>query len=64
MKKTKDPIEMNKYRNIIFEEVRKVNNQPYGADDSQETRWKNIKSTIEVAAKDLRTNDIGIKKKH
>jgi hypothetical protein len=64
MEKTKDPIEINKYRDIISEEIRRVNNQPYDADDSQKTRWKNIKGTTEVAPKDLRTNGIGIKKKH
>jgi len=41
-----------------------VNNQPCNVDDSQEMRWKIIKDTIDVAAKDLRTKDIGIKKKH
>lgn len=64
IEKTKDPIEINKYRSIIPEEFRRVNNQPYDSDDSQETRWKNIKGIIEEAAKDLRTNYIGIKKKH
>jgi len=41
-----------------------VNNQLCNPDDSQEMRWKNIKGTIEVAAKDLRTKDISIKEKH
>jgi rRNA processing protein Krr1/Pno1 len=37
MEKTKDPIEIIKYRSIILE-VRRVNNQPYDADGSQKTR--------------------------
>jgi len=41
-----------------------VNNQLCNADDSQETRWKKIKGTIGVAANDIRTKDISIKKKH
>jgi len=38
MGKIKDPIEINTYRSIIPDEVKKVNNQPCNADDSQETR--------------------------
>jgi len=41
-----------------------MNNQQHTADDNQETRWKNIKDTIDIAAKDLRTRNTNIKKKH
>jgi len=40
-----------------------VNNR-LDVNDSQETRLKNIKSTVKVAARDLKMKDAGIKKKH
>jgi len=61
VEKNKDPIEINKFRNVVSDEVKRVNNQPFNADDSQETRWKNIKGTIDAAAKNLRTKQIGKK---
>lgn len=64
VEKIKDPIEVNKYRNNISEEVKRINNQQCTADDNQKTRWKNIKATINIAAKDLRTRKTNIKKKH
>jgi len=44
-----------------MEEVKWVNNQ-LDVDDSQKTRLKTIKSTVEVAARDLKMKDAGIKK--
>lgn len=41
-----------------------MNNLQSNANDSQETRWKNIKGTTDVAAKYLRIIDTSIKKKH
>lgn len=55
VEKVKDPIEVNRYRNNISEEVKRIKNQQCSTDDNQETRWKNIKATIDIAAKDLRT---------
>lgn len=62
----KKPIEINKYtsRSSISEEVKRVNDQQCNANDCQETGWKNIKCTIDVSAKDLRTKDTSIKKKN
>jgi len=64
VEKIKDPIEINKYRNNISEEVKRIMNQQCTKDDNQETRWKNIKVTIDIAAKDPRTRNTTIKKKH
>lgn len=63
MEKPKDPIEINKYRSSISEEVKRVNDQQCNANDYQKSRWKNIKGTIDAASKDLRTKDTSIKKK-
>jgi len=35
-----------------------MNNQQCNVDDKQEARWKNIKNTIDPAAKDLRTRNL------
>lgn len=59
-----DPAEINEYRSIVSEEIKRVNSQKSNANNSQETRWKHIKGTIDAAAKDLKIIDTGIKKKH
>lgn len=38
MEKIKNLIEINKYRSNVSEEVKKVNKQPYNANDSQKSR--------------------------
>jgi phosphopantetheine adenylyltransferase len=44
-------IEANKYRNIVSNEVIRVNKQPCNAANRQETRWKNIKDIIDIKRK-------------